>query len=68
MAAMATADLAPTGNDTHRPRRRSVLLRLLISLLLLLLALVLASGFWVYQATKAALPQIDGSLAMAGIS
>src|SRR5262245_40245591 len=48
--------------------RLSILLRILLGALLVMLVAVLALGFCLSRATKAALPQLDGNVAVAGLS
>jgi penicillin amidase len=60
---MATPEIAPPPTVTSRR-----LLRWLAALVLLLVLLAAALGAWFYQTTSSALPQLDGTISMAGIS
>src|SRR5512146_2387822 len=60
---MATPDIAPPPSLTARR-----LLRGVAALLVLLLLLAAAMGAWFYHTASSALPQLDGTISMAGIS
>jgi penicillin amidase len=60
---MATPELAPS-----RPSPARRLLRWLALVVVLALLLLAAGGAWLYHAARAALPQLDGTLAVAGLS
>lgn len=64
---MATPTLATVMQDTRRPRR-TFLLRFIAGFLLLIVGVILGAGLWLYHATSAALPQLDGNLAVSGLS
>jgi penicillin amidase len=63
---MATPAIAPM----HKPRRSRVRLifRIVVGLLLLVLVTFAGFGLWLTRATKAALPQLDGNLAVTGLT
>jgi penicillin amidase len=52
---------------TARPRRH-IILKLFGILVALVMVTIVAAGWWLCSATRAALPQLDGSLAVAGLS
>ena len=54
-------------HETRRSRLKP-LFRILIGLLLLVLLAFVGFGVWLTQATKSALPQVDGNLAVAGLT
>ncbi|HYX70178.1 MAG TPA: penicillin acylase family protein [Terriglobales bacterium] len=56
--------------DLVAPRRSRtrVFLRFLLFLVVLLLAALVGAGIWVYAAARAALPQLDGRLPVAGLA
>jgi penicillin amidase len=60
----------PAPTPMHEPRRfrLGLFLRIIGGLLLLVLLLSAGFGIWLTQATKAALPQLDGDLAVAGLT
>ncbi len=64
---MATSSVV---QPVSRPRRSALttLFKLLGIFILLLLIALAAGGLWLYRATRSALPQLDGSLAVNGIS
>jgi penicillin G amidase len=51
-----------------RTSRTKPLLLVVIALLVLLLIVFLAFDFWFYRAVRAALPQVDGTIQLAGLS
>jgi penicillin G amidase len=61
---MATTTLP----STSRPSGTRIALRVVIALLLLVLIAFLAFDFWFYRAVRAALPQEDGTIRVAGLS
>src|SRR5579872_60179 len=60
---MATPELAPS-----RPGAARRLLRWLAVLALLVVLLAAALGAWCYRTASAALPQLDGSLRLTGLT
>src|SRR4051812_22269356 len=63
---MATPATAPM----HKPPRSRVRLifRIVVGLLLLIVVTFAGFGLWLTHATNAALPQLDGNLAVAGLT
>ena len=61
---MATITLTPTA----RPSSTRIALRIIVALLSLALLIFLAFDFWFYRAVRAALPQEDGSVRVAGVA
>jgi penicillin amidase len=60
-----------TTTTVSTPRRSSnarVALRIVVFLLILGLAIFLGFDFWFYRAVRAALPQVDGTVKLAGLS
>ncbi|HSE48106.1 MAG TPA: penicillin acylase family protein [Terriglobales bacterium] len=55
--------LAPT-----RPRSRRIAARITIALLLVVLVAVAGAGGWFYATARAALPQLEGSIGLRGLS
>ena len=51
-----------------RPSRTKPLFRVVIALLVLLLIAFLAFDVWFYRAVRAALPQADGTIQVAGLT
>ena len=64
---MATTTIPVQAAAPRRSRAR-VFARFLLVLVALLLAAVAGAAVWFYSAARAALPQLDGSLAVAGLS
>jgi penicillin amidase len=60
---MATPTLAPA-----RPRARRIALRILGALFLVIVLAVAGSATWFYSVARASLPQLDGKLAVRGLS
>lgn len=63
---MATTSSAPV--NSRRRSRIGILLRIFFGLLLLAALLSACFGFWLVHTTRAALPQLDGNLSVAGLS
>src|SRR4051812_35024999 len=59
---------APALMQEPRRSRLKLLFRVLIGLVLLVVLAFAGLGVWLTQATKAALPQLDGNLAVAGLT
>jgi len=66
-AKMASTTLAFEPVKTPRGRRR-LWLRLLLALVGIIGVVVAIAGWWLYSATRAALPQLDGTVNVAGLS
>jgi penicillin G amidase len=62
----STASLAET--SSHKPRRRNPALRILYYALCVVLLAAIAAVWWAYWIAHSALPQLDGSIAVPGIS
>ena len=62
---MATTTLAPPRKKT---KTRSILLRSLIAAGTLLVLAILALAIWVYSVGRRELPQVDGAIALSGVS
>ncbi len=59
----ATISLSPA-----RPARSKFVFRIVIAVLILLLLAFLAFDFWFYRAVRSAMPQVDGTVSLAGLS
>ncbi len=57
-----------SGTAYARPARAHVALRVVVAILVLLLIAFLAFDFWFYRAVRAALPQVDGTINVAGLA
>jgi penicillin G amidase len=51
-----------------RPSHSKFIFRVVVGVLLLLLIVFLAFDFWFYRAVKAALPQVDGTIHLSGLT
>ena len=51
-----------------RPSRSRFIFRAVVAVLVLLLIVFLAFDFWFYRAVRAALPQVDGTIHLAGLA
>ncbi len=61
---MVATTIAPPA----RPSNRKFIFRLVVAALLLLLIAFLGFDFWFYRAVRAALPQVDGTIHLAGLT
>ena len=61
---MAATAIAPPARSSNR----KFILRAVIAVLALLLIAFLAFDFWFYRAVRAALPQVDGTIHLAGLA
>ena len=59
---------ATTIASPARPSNRKFIFRVVVAVLALLLVAFLAFDFWFYRAVRAALPQVDGTIHLAGLS
>ena len=59
----ATISLSPP-----RPARSKFVFRIVIAVLILLLLAFLAFDFWFYRAVRSAMPQVDGTVSLAGLT
>jgi penicillin amidase len=57
-----------TVSATRRSSNARVAFRVVVFLLIVALALFLAFDFWFYRAVRAALPQVDGTVRLSGLS
>jgi len=64
------ADMASPTLVPQQParRRRRIVLPALLALIVLTALLVVGAGWWLCSATRAALPQLDGQISVAGLS
>src|SRR5271165_1745392 len=60
--------LATTIAPPARSSNRKFIFRAVVAVLLLLLVAFLAFDFWFYRAVRAALPQVDGTIHLAGLA
>src|SRR5437588_12644790 len=65
---MATVTTARINASLPLRRKRRVLVALLLSVPLLLMMAAAISGYWFYSTARAALPQVDGTIQIAGLS
>ena len=61
---MVATTIAPPA----RPSNRKFIFRLVVAVLVLLLIAFLGFDFWFYRAVRAALPQVDGTIHLAGLT
>ena len=66
-ANMASPSIAPR-QALGSPRRKTTVLRAILALIASVVVGVVIAYWWLYSVTKAALPQLDGTISVAGLS
>src|SRR5271157_4382441 len=60
--------VATTSAPPARPSNRKFIFRVVVAVLVVLLIAFLAFDFWFYRAVRAALPQVDGTIHLSGLT